>query len=762
MPREYIDLCGVWKFKPNPWGGGEDGTYARPDYDPRRWPEVQLPCDFDSFAPILDAYEGTGWFRRNVVIPDEWRGKRVVLHFEGVNYQAKVWVNGVEAGEHQDGFLPFDVPLDTLAEFGCENLIVVRVDNTRRDGDVPGLQRGWRTYGGILREVGLVATDPLHIDHTTIVAEPSPGGGALSIRAEIANDRPEAVEADLTVRIADNGESLANTASKSVTLGPGERAELLLEHVIENAKQWSPDEPNLYTASIELRTGGRVADETTTRFGFRKIEAKDGKLLLNGEPIFLTGFNRHEDSPRTNMSPDMPLARRDLVEMKEAGSNFVRLCHYPHHPAEIDICDELGLLVMDEIPLYWWLGCKENKDEAICAQTLAAAKRQLTGMIRRDINHPSIIFWSVSNENLDQQPEVADGNRELARLAKQLDPTRLAVHVSSQWVEHPTFEDDDVMCVNGYPGGKTEYWRDNLQKLHEKFPDKPIFVTEFGSPSFEGIRGGAYSEDAHAGLIESEFAGMQAPFICGAIIWCWADHPWPAATFGFAFHLGTSPYGVVTRERRKLKPFWTAKRLFRAKQGLTEPQQPAASGAPDNSLVMIRPDLLDIPQVPFPDGFGIRPMTLDDIGLWTDIQRDAEQNANLPDSLFRQQFGHDLQSVPRRCFIVTDAKGLGVGVISSWYNRDFKGQDHGQIHWVAIRTACQGNGLGKAAMTHAMNQLARWHERCFLGTHTHRLPAIKIYLDFGFLPDLDPPGAAEKWREVRDKLKHPVLEGMGM
>lgn len=760
MPREYIDLCGVWKFKPNPWGRGEDETYARRDYDPRRWPEVRLPCDFDSCAPGLESYEGTAWFRRNVIIPEHWRGRRVILRFEGVNYHAKVWVNGAEAGEHQDGFLPFELPVHDLAEFGRENLIVVRADNVRRECDVPGLQRGWRTFGGILREVGLIATDPLHIAHSTIVAEPSPDGGRLSIRIEIVNDRPEAVEADLTARIEWNGETVASIESQSVTPAAGGRAELLLEHVIADARPWSPDEPNLYTASLELRADDQIADETTARFGFRKIEAKDGRLLLNGEPIFLTGFNRHEDSPRTNMSPDLEIVRRDLIDMKEAGSNFVRLCHYPHHPAAIDLCDELGLLAMGEIPLYWWLGTRETDNE--CEQKLKSARRQLTAMVRRDVNHPSIIFWSVSNENLDARPEVADGNRELARLAKQLDPTRLAVHVSSQWQQHPVFEEDDVMCVNGYAGGRTEFWQDNLQKLHEKFPDKPILVTEFGGPSFEGIHGGSYSEESHAGLIESEFAGMDAPYVCGATIWCWADHPWPPATFGFAFYLAISPYGVVTRERRKLKPYWAARRLFRERQGLTIPQQPAASGANDDGIVMIRPDLLDIPQVPFPQGFGIRPMTLDDIGLWTDIQRDAEPYIQISDDLFLQQFGHDLQAVLWRCFIVTDPRGLGVGVISSWYDRDFKGQDSGQIHWVAIRPACRRKGLGKSALSYALNQLSQWHERCHLGTQTPRLPAINMYLNFGFVPDLDAPGAAGKWRGVRDKLKHPALEQAGM
>ncbi len=185
------------------------------------------------------------------------------------------------------------------------------------------------------------------------------------------------------------------------------------------------------------------------RFGFRRIEAGEGGLLLNGRPVFLTGFNRHEDSPCTGMAPDLGIVRRDLEDMVRLGANFVRLCHYPHDPRELDLCDELGLLAMAEIPLYWWNGLEEG--EEACARKLAAAERQLTNMIRRDVNHPSVILWSVSNETQEQRAEVAAGNAELVRLAKRLDPSRLAVHVSDHWREHPHFEADDVLCVNAYP-----------------------------------------------------------------------------------------------------------------------------------------------------------------------------------------------------------------------------------------------------------------------------------------------------------------------
>jgi GNAT superfamily N-acetyltransferase len=773
VPHERIDLCGLWRFQPDPSGEGEKAAYFHPEYDPGRWREVLLPGDFDTSSPNLDTYEGEGWFRRTLTVPAGWRGKRIVLRFEGINYHAKVWVNGQEVGEHHDGFLPFEFPIQDFIHLGSENLIAVRADNFRREGEVPGLQRGWRTFGGILREMELVATDLLYLDHIAISAEPPRTrgeGGRLAIRARARNERAHTVNADLLVQVMDSeGRTFASFASQPVTVETNAEAVFSTDGQVEGVKLWSPAEPNLYTAKVELRLSGLPVDEREIRFGFRKIQARKGELLLNGEPIYLTGFNRHEDSPRRNMSPDPETVRRDLIDMKEAGANFVRLCHYPHHPGEIDLCNELGMLVMGEIPLYWWDGCQEG--EANCIKKLEAAKRQLKAMIQRDINHPSVIFWSVSNETHEERPEVADGNRQLIRLAKELDATRLAVHVSDHWKQNPQFNEDDVICVNDYPSlnrrgyrgqhdydlsESTRYWRENLRTLHEQYPHKPILISEFGYASFEGLYDNGFSEDLQAQAIEMEFAGMDAPYVCGATVWCWADHPWPQATFAFCRHVGLSPYGVVTRERRKLKAYWTVRKLFREKQGLQE--QPRAAASPGTGVFMIRPDLLNIPQVSFPEGFSIRPMRLDEVGLWTDIQRDAEEYFKITDETFYHEFGSDLQAIQWRSFIITNEKGVGVGTISAWYSRDFKGEDYGRIHWLAVRPAYQRRGIGKAALSYVLNKLAQWHSRCFLDTSIERLPAIKLYLDFGFMPDLYDQYEIEKWREVKDKLKHPSLE----
>ncbi len=202
-----------------------------------------------------------------------------------------------------------------------------------------------------------------------------------------------------------------------------------------------------------------------------------------------------------------------------------------------------------------------------------------------------------------------------------------------------------------------------------------------------------------------------------------------------------SPYGVVTRERREKRVCRALPALF----GLPPPADVPPAPLDNASVYMIRPDLENLPAVPFAEGFGIRPMTLADAGLWEDIWRDAEPFLKVDPGLFMREFGHDPAAVPRRCFLITAPNGCAVGTISAWYDRDFRGHDYGRIHWVATRPAWQGKGLAKAALAYALNVLASWHDKAYLATSVGRPGAIGLYLKFGFEPDLDAPRGPAAW-----------------
>lgn len=759
--RREMDLCGIWRFQIDAYEDGDRLGYAEEQCDTRFWREARVPCAFDDIAPEMRGYEGVGWFRRTFTLEEDATLQYVALRFEGVNYNAQVWVNGHKAGEHRGGFLRFELPISHIIKEG-RNSLAVRVDNTRRKGEVPGLKRGWRPYGGILREVYLIVADPLHLLLPVVVAG---ADGTLDLQVDALNEHGYSVNARVQVVLHNpEGEPLATWLTEPQTLPPGSQATFSLR-VKADVVPWSPESPVLYPLYLRLLADGRVTDEIAQHIGFRTIERRGVRLYLNGQPLYLRGFNRHEDTATTGMTPNPEQTIRDLQHIRSMGCNFVRLCHYPHHPATLDACDRLGLLVMAEIPLYWWDGLAEGEEAS--QRKWQAARQQLHEMIERDRNHPCIILWSVSNETAEERPEVAQGNARLVAYAKQMDPTRLATHVSDRWHRYPPhFEQDDVISVNAYPSWgqrcinrqsdynfslSTHWWREHPSALHERYPDRPILITEYGYPAHEGIRDNALSEDAQTAAILAEYEAFHEPYICGSAIWCYADHPWPEEDF--IRYLTTSPFGIVTRDRREKAVCEHLRRAFRVTPTAVAEPEPSE----DMYVRMVRPHLLHIPEVPFPEGFSVRPYQPGDERIWTDIWRDAEPFLTIDDDLFAREFGSDWGALRWRCFFIVDERGCAVGTVTAWYSRDFKGQDWGRIHWLAVRPAYQGRDLAKAALSFALKQLAQWHERVWLDTSSGRLAALKLYLDFGFVPDMDAPGARVAWQQVQQKLNHPVL-----
>ncbi|MCX5660827.1 MAG: GNAT family N-acetyltransferase [Planctomycetota bacterium] len=191
------------------------------------------------------------------------------------------------------------------------------------------------------------------------------------------------------------------------------------------------------------------------------------------------------------------------------------------------------------------------------------------------------------------------------------------------------------------------------------------------------------------------------------------------------------------------------------------PAPPAKPDMANCPVVLVRHDMLNLPIVPMPAGYSMRPMALSDAAEWEDVWIDAEPFVAIRRGLFMEQFGKDPEAIPQRCFLLVGPDGSTQGTISAWYDRNFKGGDWGRIHWVAVKKASQGKGLARAMMSFAMQELKKRHTRAELDTSTGRVGAIKVYLDFGFVPDMDAPHAAEAWAAFRKKLDHPGLGRAG-
>ncbi len=754
-----LELPAIWRCQPDPFDEGECLGWHQPDMDTTPWRESRIPGTFETAIPDIEGYLGAVWFRTTFTAPGNVAQQAVQICFGACNNSATVYLNGLRIGSHDDAYLPFSLDASPAIRAGVNHL-VVRVSNDFAFGALPGHPGGWRAFGGILRPVLIDLKPRIRLGDLHACGH---ADGRLPIQGRLVNDTPVHQPVVLRLRLHDTHDVTITDRTWSFDVPAGGRP-FTLEPIIDGITPWSPEQPVCYRFDM-LLTSSAGMDTVAFRTGFRTLTIDGTQCLLNGEPLILRGFNRHEDSPEHQAAADPDLARRDLETIKGTGANFVRLAHYPHNPLTLDLCDALGLLVMAEIPLYWWHG--NAAGEAYYNASREAAQRMLHAMIARDRHHPCVVAWSVGNENAEERPEVVATLADLLQTARSLDPDRPAVHVAHHWDQHAHFDHDDIICLNAYPsfegrcvpanpgyppGEATTWWRQNLQQLHQKYPGKPILITEYGHPAWKGTKAYGIGEDTQQAALEAETAAFDVPYVCGYAIWCFADHSWPYADY--LKHSLISSYGLWTRQRIPKQAAAIVPKLFSP----TPSTVTTATPQPDNAPVfMIRPNFESLPRSVFPEGFSVRPMRAGEEGLWEDIQRDAEPFFTIPSGLFVQEFGDDLPASRYRCLLVIGPRDCAVGTCSAWYSRDYYGADTGRIHWLAIRPAYQGRGLAKATLIQTLQIMSQWHTQAWLATSTGRTTAIRLYLNAGFLPDLRPEGADTIWRRCRDQHPHPAL-----
>ena len=487
LGRQTTSLNGTWHYivdvqeegyydyrmKPMRNGFFINAKLQRPEdlieYDFDKSETMQIPGDWNTQDQRLFFYEGTVWLKRSFEFHPE-AGRRTLLYFGAVNYDAHVYVNGQKAGHHQGGFTPFNYDVTDLLKDG-ENQVIVKVDNKRHPEDVPTQIFDWWNYGGITRDVLLVSVPPTYVENYKLQLA-SLEGRLLQFSAKL--NKAEAGHT-ITLRIPELKivKKLTTNNDGSATISMKAKPQL-----------WTPENPKLYKVEILL------GDETISdEIGFRTIETRGKQILLNGEPIFLKGISIHEEKPngggRANSTED---AHTLLSWAKELGCNYVRLAHYPHNEYAVREAERMGILVWSEIPVYWTIAWTNPA-------TYANAERQLDDMIARDQNRANVIIWSIANET----PHSAERDTFLGKLAKharQLDPTRLismAMEVTGASNYHNILHDNmsdlvDVVSFNQYIG----WYRDvnDASKMTWEIPyDKPVIISEFGGGAKYGLHG---------------------------------------------------------------------------------------------------------------------------------------------------------------------------------------------------------------------------------------------------------------------------------
>jgi beta-glucuronidase len=543
--RTAVDLSGLWtlRFGRGNWQDGiPDGV---PVGVPGSWND-QLPGARDEFGPA--------WYERRFEAPP-LTGREAAIRFGSVCYAAQVWLNGKWLGGHEGGHLPFAVPCTNALADG-ENVLVVRVDGRLgRDRVPPGLVPPAQTHGRIFHPDTAFDFFPYAGIHrrTELVITPRDGIGDL--RVDTVRDGDGAVfsvtadagDGDITLSL--DGEPIASP------------------HRVGSADLWSPASPRLHLLEAELYRGGVLVDRYALRCGIRTLEVAGDKLLLNGEPIRLRGFARHEDFPVLGRGVSPALAARDLHLMRQLGANSFRTAHYPCDEETLDLADQLGLMVIAETPaVALYFGDENDQRRQELSLTFLAE------MITRDRNRASVISWSVANEPRMNHPAAAAALHELCDAARSLDGTR-PVGYATDLPDEPGTEAADIVFVNSYPGWYTHPGQldvaesvlaARLDRVHNRYR-KPIVMTEFGADAIPGVHTdppAMWTEEYQAELIERFLrVAAERDFVIGAHIWTFADFATAQAD-----HRPQSLNfkGVFTRDRqpklaaRRLRELWRA------------------------------------------------------------------------------------------------------------------------------------------------------------------------------------------------------------
>lgn len=426
------------------------------------WKRITLPHDYiidqapdevENNALGYMKYDNA-WYRKHFTIEPEMAGKRITLQFEGIAGQATVYCNGCLMKRNTSAYTGFEVDISNNAYFDKENVLAIYVNTEEFEG-------WWYQGGGIYRDVRLVITDPIAIDLYGVYAPARQIDGtlwAVDFETTAVNDSYEdaVLRAESCLLDADGVEVASATAETTVALR--EKGVLRADAQVQSPKLWSPDSPYLYTVRTRLFQGDRLLDENEVRIGFRTVTVDPDKgLFINGRHTLIKGVCCHQDFGLTGIYVPDNIARYKIRMIHEMGANAFRTSHYPNAAVNMDTFDELGMLVMDEVR---WFEATEY------------GISQLEFLIKRDRNHPSVIFWSTGNE---EPYQITDVGRRIQKAMyaciRKLDTTRFITTAQSNEPERSTvYGDCDVIGIN--------YNLDSYDKIHAAYPQKGIFASE--------------------------------------------------------------------------------------------------------------------------------------------------------------------------------------------------------------------------------------------------------------------------------------------
>lgn len=564
-PAQIQSLNGSWKFRYAPGVVEQnDRAFAAPDFNDQAWASLPVPAHWEMHGFAEPKYgkvdAGVGYYRRTFGVPSGWRGQRVMLRFEGVLYGCEVWVNGQRVGEWASSYNPVTFDVTDALETGADNVLAVRV-TTRSRGWEFDTNDCW-ALSGIYRDVALFAVPPTHFQRTSVrtVLE-ADGRARVQIGAWLAGS---AEGARIRGRL---GEAKGEKSQAFEIPLNANQGEVSIE--VPQPKLWTAETPHLYELELTLERPGQGPQVQVEKIGLRQVTIVDGVLCLNGTPIKLRGVDHHDIWPEEGRAATEALMRRDLELIKAANCNFLRTSHYPAHPRLMELCDELGIYVMDEVP--FGFGDEHLKDPSYQEILLTRAR----ATVLRDENRPSVIIWSVGNENPNTPLTFAAGKR-----VKEIDPSRpicfpqVGSYFAESFEEIPDWVD---IYAPHYPNVATV--RNYATRLK-----RPVIFSEY-----------AHALGLATDRIQDEWAVMQAePRLAGGAVWMFQDQGILRKSEKPVEELSGTPYvwldphhyhdtnrfdgmdGIVYSDRTPQTDYWEVRKVY-------SPVQITATGRPTTS-----------------------------------------------------------------------------------------------------------------------------------------------------------------------------------
>lgn len=544
--RKQAALDGLWRFLPGAAGAppADDPPEARPIFVPSCWETL----------PGFESWRGAAWVYRDIPEPSP-RWRRVV--FGAVSHTADVFWNGAPVGHHEDAYTPFEVFLPP----GAGGRLAVRADNSFGAHAALHFPNDYYSYGGLTRPVTIQEVPDVFISRLHATPRREGAGWALDLKVTLAcpdGARPPGARCRVTL----NGRTLIEENIE----GPEAR---WTAPVVE-AAEWSPATPVLHTLRAALLDkAGRETDDLADRTGFREVRVSGDRILLNGRPLRIRGFNRHEDHSVFGSAIPPAAMAHDLALMREMGANLVRTAHYPNDPRFLDLCDETGMLVWEE--------SHARQISFSHPRALAQSEASTREMLGWHHNHPSIIIWGCLNECDTKSDDGIAFHQKILGLIRAADPSRPVSYAGHLHQEDRCLHLADIVAHNLYPG-----WYDGgLERIGPHLEEflawldspasggagKPFLVTEFGAGAIHGFRSPPFvkhTEEYQAALLAEAiriFGGH--PRLSGCCVWQFCDcRISEEGDWWMRRPRHINDKGVVTRERARKAAFAAAREAF--------------------------------------------------------------------------------------------------------------------------------------------------------------------------------------------------------